>query len=416
VLRYLRHLKALLSGPEHTVESINVAADPPSAAIEAVPTEPQQVAEQPPVEAPPETAYVAQPPVDVRPAGPSLGDDFVGRRITFESITQALDDATGDELCTYFEGYPAQSLMSNRSRALMFLLIRMLDASDVAEIGTYHAGGAEVMARALWANGSGLLRTTEPYNAEKAAAIIATWPGEIRKLVEFHALNSMEFLIRLHHQGVALDFVLIDGDHDYEPVLFDLQMSARLLRPNGIVLLNDAVQSGPFQAARTFLAANPAWREIGTAISSYDEDSPFVGQWTSQRDTNFLVLQAPDHWSVGALPRSWGQTAAGAPVIDEIVIDAVPQRTRGTLHYRAILRVFGEGIPQEAKLVGSLPIELQGTASTLVHRLETPLSFNVLANPDTTKFTSEIELCWRADQGSPPLALASPPRPRDASL
>jgi hypothetical protein len=103
-------------------------------------------------------------------------------------------------------------------------------------------------------------------------------------------------------------------------------------------------------------------------------------------------------------------------VIDEIVIDAVPQHARGTLHYRTILRVFGEGAPREAKLVGSLPIELQGTASALAHRLETPLSFDVPATPDTTKFTSEIELCWRAGRGSPPLALARPPRPGNASF
>ena len=70
MLRYLRRLKAVLSGSERTAESINVAASPPPAAIEAIPTEPQLVAEQ--------------PPVDVRPAGPRLGDGFAGRRITFE--------------------------------------------------------------------------------------------------------------------------------------------------------------------------------------------------------------------------------------------------------------------------------------------------------------------------------------------
>ena len=81
-----------------------------------------------------------------------------------------------------------------------------------------------------------------------------------------------------------------------------------------------------------------------------------------------------------------------------------------------ILRVFGEGAPREAKLVGSLPIELQVTALALVHRFETPLSFDVPANPDTAKITSEIELCWGADRGSPPLALARPPRPGNASF
>jgi predicted O-methyltransferase YrrM len=322
-----------------------------------------------------------------------------------------MNSPTGAELCAYFRHYPPGSLMGGKSRALLFALIRMLRPRAAAEIGTYFAGGAEVIARALWENGDGMLHTTDAFGADRCPAILATWPAELRSLVKFYPLNSMEFLIKLHHQGLALDFVLVDGDHDYEPALFDLQMTARLLRPGGVVVMNDSVQSGPFQAARTFLAGNPAWRELGTAIRSYDENSPFAGERVSQPDSGFVILQAPDHWSVSATPRSWGQTATSLPFADGLSFDAPPQVTAGTLHYQAILRMFGDGAPRETKSIGSIPIRLQGTATAFLHRLEKALTLGAPTSVENVRCTFEIELCWHADRGCPPLALASIPVP-----
>lgn len=350
----------------------------------------------------------ASPPLpEIRALGPNLGEKLKGVKITHEALTQALNDIQGTALRQYFDNYPPSSLMSSTSRAAMFALIRMLRPKCIAEIGTYRAGGTEVMARALWANGEGVLHTADPYGSDTAASIIATWPAELRDRVQFHPLNSMEFLIRLRQQQAVLDFVLIDGDHDFEPVLFDLQMAAKLLRPSGIIVLNDAVQSGPFQAVRTFLAANPAWTEIGTAVACYDENSPFVGQRVSQADTNFLILQAPDHLSVGAVPRSSGQVAIAYPAVDELVFDALPQATRGTLHYRVILRLFGDGPPKEVKALGRLEIDLDGSPTSIGRALDPPLAIEVPENVESWKCTMEIEFCWQAEQGSAPLALAA---------
>jgi hypothetical protein len=188
-------------------------------------------------------------------------------------------------------------------------------------------------------------------------------------------------------------------------------MAARLLRPGGVVVLNDSVQTGPFQAARTFLAGNPAWRELGTAISSYDENSPFAGERVSQAGTGFVVLQAPNHWSVNATPRSWGQTTTSLLFADGLSFDTLPQVTTGTLHYQAILRLFGEGAPLEAKSIGFIPMHLGGTAASSIHRLERPLALDAPRSAENCRCTFEIELCWRADQGCPPLALASVPVP-----
>jgi predicted O-methyltransferase YrrM len=351
---------------------------------------------------------------EVRPLGPNIGNTLEGKPVTLGSITELMNSPTYDDLCTYFQNYPRRSLMGDKSRAMLFGLIRMLRPNMVAEIGTYYAGGAEVMARALWENGEGFLLTTDPFGAERCPAIIANWPTELRSLIQFHPLSSMDFFAKLHRERLELDFVLVDGDHDYEAALFDLQMAARLLRPGGIVVMNDSVQTGPFQAARTFLASHPTWQELGTAIDSYDESNPFAGGRASQAGTGFVVLRAPDHWSIGAIPRSWGQTTIGAPFVDGLSLDAPAQVTSGALHYQAILRFFGDGAPQELKRVGSIPVRLDGTARTLAHKLNGALKFDEPRSGSGAYCTFEIELCWRADPGSPPLALAAIPAPLTA--
>src|SRR5262249_7632569 len=250
---------------------------------------------------------VAQPPAvdretaydEVRPLGPRIGDALDGLPLTLDALTKVVAGPACEDMCRYFHNYP-RSLMGDKSRAVLFALVRMARPKIAAEIGTYFAGCTEVIARALRENGEGFLHTTDPFDANRCREIIARWPDELQNRVRFHGLNSMDFLLKLHREQVVLDFVLIDGDHDYEPVLFDLHMAARLLRPGGIVVMNDSVQSGPFQAARTFLASHSGWQELGTALASYDEGSPFTGGRASQPGIGFLILQAPSHWSLDA--------------------------------------------------------------------------------------------------------------------
>lgn len=395
------------------------AAPPPRAdAAPVAAAEPQPVTPplpEPALEAAPEAAPEPAAPArtwhEVRPLEPRIGDALAGLPVTPGSLAEVMASPVIDALSDYFQDYPPTSLMGGRSRALLFALVRMLRPQVAAEVGTYNAGGAEVMARALWENGDGFLHTADPYGADRCPEIIAGWPSELRRLVEYHPLNSMDFFLKLGHRGIALDFVLVDGDHDYEFALFDLQMAARLLRPGGVVVLNDSVQTGPFQAGRTFLASHPAWRELGTSMAHYDEGAPFAGGRASQPGTGFLVLQAPDHWSIGAIPRSWGQRGTEATSVAALALDAESQATSGTLHYQAILRRFGDGPPLEAKRVGAIAVRLDGQARRIVQPLEEPITFPPPESTDNVRYTFEIELCWRADPGAPPLALSEVPGP-----
>src|SRR5216683_478845 len=145
-----------------------------------------------PIDAPspePIDAPAAEIHDEVRPLGPRIGDALEGMPVTLGSVTELMNSPTCDDLCRHLQNYPSRSLMGDKSRAMLFALIRMLRPKVVAEIGTYYAGGAEVIARALWENGEGFLHTTDPFGAERCPAIIANWPAELRNLVEFHPLN-----------------------------------------------------------------------------------------------------------------------------------------------------------------------------------------------------------------------------------
>ena len=355
-------------------------------------------------------ATIAEPGVqtfEVRPLTPIVGDDVPTGAITPETIVGTMASATYAKVLDYCENYPPRSFMSNHSRATLFTLIRALRPKVVAEVGTLFAGTTEVMARALWQNGEGIILTTDPLGGERCPAIIGTWPQALRDITHFHALTSMDFFTELDRKRVTLDLVLVDGNHDFEFALFDLQMAARLLRPGGVIVMDNAEQTGPFLAARTFLSAHPAWRELGQAIASYDPSRPFDPERASVPGTTFVVLQAPPHLSIGSGPHSWGQMRTKTSRLDGLSLELPAQVTAGTLYYQAILRAFYEnGDVPEFKTFGGIRLDLSGPATVLNHTFEKPMRFD-----EGAQYTFEIDLSWQADPGASSLALATIPAP-----
>lgn len=344
---------------------------------------------------------VVQPAALVRPLGPISNP--IGTPSDLQSLISTL--AYRDALA-YFTSYPPRSLMSDHSRAVLYTLVRTMRPAVVAEVGTLYAGTAEVMARALWENGNGILHTTDPLGGDRCPAIIATWPEELQQRVRFHPLSSMDFFHRLDRQHLTLDLALVDGNHDFEFALFDLQMAARLLRPGGVVVMDNAEQTGPFKASRQFLRVNPAWRELGLAVASHDRSAPFNAARASLPETSFIVLKAPDHLPIGEDLATWGQVTTKAAHFDGICLELAPQSTAGWLHYQALLRAFQEdGAVPEHKTVGKVRLDIH-RAGRVVHRFDTPMRF-----PEGAQYTYEIDLAWEADDGSPPLELAAPPKP-----
>lgn len=331
--------------------------------------------------------------------------------VTAETLAKCRNSATYQDMCTFFDGWPEDSFMSDHSRCTLYILVRMMQPKVVAEVGTLFAGTTQVLARALVENGAGEIHTTDPYGAERCPGIMAAWPQSLQAVTHFYPLNSMDFFLTLDQRRIGLDLVLVDGNHDYEFALFDLQMAARLLRPGGIVVMDNAEQTGPFQATRTFLDRHSAWREIGDAVKAYDPLNPFDPTRSSVPGTTFILLQAPPHVSVGAGPHSWGQVFTDMTSMKGISLDLGSQSTAGTLFYQVIFRGFADGnrAGVELKEVGSLRVEADGVARTVVHDLKNSLRWESAATYPDARYSFEVDLSWQSDPGAGPLALARPP-------
>lgn len=345
--------------------------------------------------------------IDVRPLAPIATPK--GRVSDLAAIMASPEYAA---IRTYFSLYPSRSFMSDHSRAVLYSLVRMMRPPLVAEIGTLHAGTTEVLARALWENGEGVVHTADPYGGERCPAIISQWPPELQRHAQFHAKSSMDFFARMVLESKTFDLVLVDGNHDYEYALFDLQMAARLMRPGGVVIMDNAEQAGPFKAARQFLATNPAWRELGGAIAAYYPFKPFERVRASLPDTSFLALLAPDHLSIGDGPHSWGQAWTDTPQVSGLKFQVV-RPCKGVLLYQIYLRGFANANQwvKEERIEGNVRIEVAQGEASIDHLLARTLSVVSPPEYDDQLFTLELDLSWQADAGSPPLALARLPVP-----
>jgi hypothetical protein len=213
-----------------------------------------------------------------------------------------------------------------------------------------------------------------------------------------------------------LDIILIDGNHEYEFAGFDLAVAARMMRPGGIIIMDNVEQSGPFEAAREFLAKKPEWRELGNCISSFELSNPFAMPRCSIPGTSFLVLQAPLCSVLGPKLQSWGNRSAPSRAeFPGFLLELSPQYCRGRLHFQAIYRGFsGDGRAlEELKQQGSIGIDLDGLARTLEHQFDKPLISDVFVRLSPYCYHSfELELLWEADPGSGPVTLAAEPRPK----
>ena len=357
--------------------------------------------------------------IDLRSLQPILDNNEFSTAIpiTMDSIKSTLSSQIYiDQIREYFAHYPKMSLMAAECRAFIYALVRMSRPQVVAEIGTYFAGTAEVFARALWENGHGVLYTTDPFGADRGPAIIRQWPEALQEFVRFSADDSMMFLSKLARSKTMLDVILIDGNHEYEFASFDLAFAAKMMRAGGVIIMDNAEQTGPFEAARQFLAENPDWRELGTCTSEFKPSTPFAMPRCSIPETSFVVLQAPFCFTLGPRLRSWGdEVVASEAQSPGFVLECAPQCCRGHLHFQLVYRGFAENgrTAEELKQQGSVLIELDGAACTVEHQFERPLVSDVFARffPNC-HHTFELEVLWEAAPGSGPLTLAAKPRPK----
>lgn len=81
----------------------------------------------------------------------------------------------------------------------------------------------------------------------------------VRDLVEFHPEESLVALPRFLAEGRAFDLAFVDGNHRFDGVFVDLVYLGRLVRPGGIVFLDD-YQLPAISRAVSFFVTNLDWR------------------------------------------------------------------------------------------------------------------------------------------------------------
>ncbi|MGA8398660.1 MAG: class I SAM-dependent methyltransferase [Stellaceae bacterium] len=270
------------------------------------------------------------------------------QHIEFERCAQAINGLPRASL----------SLISAHSQALLYCLVRLLQPRLVVEIGTYEAATAQIIAAALAANGVGQLHTIDPFGAG-VPPIIAAWPSVLQTLTTFFPETSMSYFANLAKSGQRADLILIDGNHDYEYALFDLEASARSAAPDAIVLIDNIDQGGPFFAARDFLARRTDWREIGGSILQQPVEAPFALR-SQMNHMNFAILKGPSALVLDGRPFTPGQIRCGRTIPRNLrmVIEA---GAPGTLHLQTVIRIFGASRPAEFAANEVLDIAEAGT-------------------------------------------------------
>jgi len=296
-----------------------------------------------------------------------------------------------------------RSLVSPQSQALLYCLIRNLKPDHVFEIGSYRAGTAEAICRAIYANGAGMAHTVDPFCAEHIVAVLKHWPPELLRHVQLYASDSMTFYMTMQQKSIRPALIFVDGNHDYEFALFDIGRGARVITPGGFIVIDNIAQAGPFFAGRDFLFANSGWRELGTSVRDYNPTQAFDRHRTTIVNTDFMILQAPAACWISERPRNFGPSPWRHNRVGGLRIKVQPPLEPGTLHIQAVLRGFG---PLPAEAPAEATVQLQPDMTDL--SIAVPFAPIAQLTGDYVSYTVEPWLMWR---GAKPLQLIAPPEP-----
>jgi predicted O-methyltransferase YrrM len=135
-------------------------------------------------------------------------------------------------------------------------------ASRTLEVGLGYAMSTLYICEGLVENRdrSALHVAVDPYQSSRFANCglqLLTEAGA-RRLVEHHSEPSQIALPRFVSEGRMFDFAFVDGDHRFDGVFVDLFYTGRLLRPGGVVILDD-YQLPAIERASSFFRNNLGW-------------------------------------------------------------------------------------------------------------------------------------------------------------
>ena len=150
----------------------------------------------------------------------------------------------------------------------------------VVEIGLAYAGSALAIGEALLRAGSRTPRhvVIDPfqYTAYEGVGWELLRSAGLDDVAELVTEPSQRFLARLADVGFTADAAFVDGSHHFHNVFVDLHFLGQIVRPGGIVLLDD-VWWPSVGAAAAYFETNLGWQPVPAALADGTTD-PASGQ------------------------------------------------------------------------------------------------------------------------------------------
>ncbi len=153
-------------------------------------------------------------------------------------------------------------------------------AKSALEIGLAYGMSTLLIQESLLENGADLGSHTvidpHQHSTFHGAGLRALKEAGVEPFIEFHENYSELVLPRLLSEGRVFDFVFIDGLHRFDQVFVDLFYAHRLLKPSGMVVLDDGFADSVHFACR-YVQANYGYllaAQHPSHSSPLDDDSP----------------------------------------------------------------------------------------------------------------------------------------------
>jgi predicted O-methyltransferase YrrM len=166
-------------------------------------------------------------------------------------------------------------------------------ATHTIEIGLGYAVSTLFLCEGLLTNGEATARhvVIDPYQATRFANCGLQLLDEagVASLVEFHEEESQTALPRFLSEGRRFDLAFVDGNHRFDGVFLDLVYLGRLVRPGGIVFVDDYQLPAVVRAA-SFCLTNLGWKL--EEVSRADE----LHQWAVLRTATVPATRPFDYY------------------------------------------------------------------------------------------------------------------------
>ena len=166
-------------------------------------------------------------------------------------------------------------------------------ASHTVEIGLAYGISVLFICEGLITNGDKNARhvALDPYQDKsfKNLGLQSLEEAGVANLVEYHEEESQTILPRFVKEGRHFDFAFVDGSHLFDRVFLDLIYLGRLVRPGGIIFVDD-YHAQAVAKATSFCLTNLGWKLEETSHS--DEHH----QWAVLRTAPEPITRSYPHF------------------------------------------------------------------------------------------------------------------------